>query len=350
MQTLLEEGTLPYSTVQVRLYSQLSREMVLSLGYAHNTVTHERNKIVSFIDKVRLMRDLLPPNPDKEAILVWKNALALIFKKKDPRKLQQAFAIHLQMARLPEPTWSFIVSTTTKMNVTQRFFVDSMKLKLEFAEEAFLTLTKGEKAFKMEVKKMLADQSKLKKPSKEGTIRTTKNTAKQKEPENNENCVLVTEDHVSSEVESYAEAEMEEDYNSQMICLKRELEQLNAENERLVKENSKLKDELVAVKEKSTYKCESASQKRKLSSPVTDAVANKIQKLEGFVEKQVVWAYYKETDLSYPAQILTVGRELIEVEWLEDGKIRKLPLKHVKRVDPVKEKGIRREFKNKLSK
>lgn len=55
------------------------------------------------------------------------------------------------MARLPETTWSFIVSATANMNITQRFFVDAMKLKPEYAELAFQTLTKGEKVFKMEV-------------------------------------------------------------------------------------------------------------------------------------------------------------------------------------------------------
>jgi hypothetical protein len=78
----MEEGILQYETVQVRIYSDLNQELALSLGYAHNMVTHEQRKVVTFMDKVRLMRDILPDDRSRESLNFWKNSLALIFKKK----------------------------------------------------------------------------------------------------------------------------------------------------------------------------------------------------------------------------------------------------------------------------
>ena len=80
LQALHRKDMLSCSTVRVDLYKPLPRILALRLGYAHNTVLHEKNKPLSFIDKVRLMRDCRPAHQmAQKETKEWQDSLATVF-------------------------------------------------------------------------------------------------------------------------------------------------------------------------------------------------------------------------------------------------------------------------------
>jgi len=81
LQTMYREGRGNMTTVKVNLYSGLSREAALSVGYQHNVLLHERKKPVAFLDKVRLMRHLRPAEEmDRQQVKDWKDSLLVVFR------------------------------------------------------------------------------------------------------------------------------------------------------------------------------------------------------------------------------------------------------------------------------
>ncbi|KAH3863691.1 hypothetical protein DPMN_026681 [Dreissena polymorpha] len=95
----------------------------LMMGYQHNT-SLEKQKRLTFIDKVRLMRKVLPPMPlapaDKKA---WKEQLSIIFQMKDIRRFQQTYGLHLQMAQLEQNVWDIVEHVSNSgLTISEKFF------------------------------------------------------------------------------------------------------------------------------------------------------------------------------------------------------------------------------------
>ena len=83
LQRLLKEGHSKLSTVKMNLYSQLSTATALMMGYQHNVVLREKQKPIHFVDKGRLMRQVLPRMPLAPAVMqAWKGKLSCIFQVK----------------------------------------------------------------------------------------------------------------------------------------------------------------------------------------------------------------------------------------------------------------------------
>lgn len=99
-------GVVKCLTVKVNLYKPLPRTLALGVGYQHNFILHERKRLMTFLDKVRLMRDCLPETGEANE---WKDMFVITFRVKDRRSLQQIFPHYLLMAKLKEDIWRTIV-------------------------------------------------------------------------------------------------------------------------------------------------------------------------------------------------------------------------------------------------
>lgn len=81
LQSLREKGLLKNQTVKVNVYLPLTKTEALTLGYQHNVVLEERKKQMTFIDKVKLMRECRPRKEMSSAeVIEWKDILCVIFK------------------------------------------------------------------------------------------------------------------------------------------------------------------------------------------------------------------------------------------------------------------------------
>lgn len=80
---LHHKGLVGRDIAKVNLYKELPRTAALTIGHAHNYVLHEKRQPVSFVDKVRLMRECRPSSSmTKKEIKEWKLMLTAIFKAK----------------------------------------------------------------------------------------------------------------------------------------------------------------------------------------------------------------------------------------------------------------------------
>lgn len=83
LQSLYVKGVLACKTVKVSLYNPLTTTAALAIGYQHNAILHEKKRPLSFVDKVRLMRDCRPAvDMNKEELAEWKDMLLVIFRVK----------------------------------------------------------------------------------------------------------------------------------------------------------------------------------------------------------------------------------------------------------------------------
>lgn len=81
LQSLLEKGLLHSPYVKVNLYQPLPRTEALTLGYQHNFLLEEKKKPMSFVEKVKLMRECRPSaNMSSSQISSWKEMLCIIFR------------------------------------------------------------------------------------------------------------------------------------------------------------------------------------------------------------------------------------------------------------------------------
>lgn len=81
LQSLGEKGLLKKETVKVNVYLPLTKTEALTLGYQHNIVLEERKKQMTFIDKVKIMRECRPRKEMSSAeVTAWKDILCVIFR------------------------------------------------------------------------------------------------------------------------------------------------------------------------------------------------------------------------------------------------------------------------------
>ncbi|KAH3866679.1 hypothetical protein DPMN_029778 [Dreissena polymorpha] len=83
LQGLLRRGLATITTVKMNMYSALSTCTALTVGWQHNVCLQEKQKPLSFIDKVRLMRQVRPSmHMSPTDMKAWKEALSSIFHVK----------------------------------------------------------------------------------------------------------------------------------------------------------------------------------------------------------------------------------------------------------------------------
>ncbi|KAH3870463.1 hypothetical protein DPMN_033651 [Dreissena polymorpha] len=102
----------------------------LTMGQQHNVVLQEKHKPKTFVDKVRLMRQVRPSMPLSRADMkAWKGQLCSKFQVKDVRRFQQSYGIHLKMAQLEQNVWAMVEDVSESVvNITEKFFRPLMKL------------------------------------------------------------------------------------------------------------------------------------------------------------------------------------------------------------------------------
>ena len=83
LQSLLQRGLLCEKTVKVNLYKPLPITAALAIGYQHNAVLHEKKRPLTFMDKVKIMRQCRPAQQmDRTQNNEWKDMLVTIFRAK----------------------------------------------------------------------------------------------------------------------------------------------------------------------------------------------------------------------------------------------------------------------------
>lgn len=158
LQTLYRKGTLSYSTVNCDLFRPLPRIFALSIGYAHNTVLHEKVKPVLFMDKARLMRECRPSGEmTKDETVKWKDSLVTVLGVKDRRRLVQSYGVHLAMANLQSELWAKGCLAAETNLMSEKFMRGFSRLedsndKLDCID---MLLSKGAAAFKQKVKTLI---------------------------------------------------------------------------------------------------------------------------------------------------------------------------------------------------
>jgi hypothetical protein len=81
LQSLFDEGLLTSPIVKVNLYKALPRTEALAIGMQHNVILEEKKKPLSFVDKVKLMRECRPTEMmNVTEISSWKDMLCIIFR------------------------------------------------------------------------------------------------------------------------------------------------------------------------------------------------------------------------------------------------------------------------------
>ncbi|KAH3870647.1 hypothetical protein DPMN_033835, partial [Dreissena polymorpha] len=106
-----------------------SKAPALPIGQQHNVVLREKHKPISFVDKVRLMRQHRPSMPlAPENRKAWIRKLCSIFQVEDMRRFQQSYGIHLQMAQLEQNVWDMVEESESAVKITEKFFRPLMKL------------------------------------------------------------------------------------------------------------------------------------------------------------------------------------------------------------------------------
>ncbi|KAH3890014.1 hypothetical protein DPMN_014081 [Dreissena polymorpha] len=79
-EALLQRCLTTMTTVKMNIYSAMSTCTALTVGWQHNVSLQEKQKSLSFMDKVRLMRQVRPSMPMSPTDLkAWKEALSSIF-------------------------------------------------------------------------------------------------------------------------------------------------------------------------------------------------------------------------------------------------------------------------------
>ncbi|XP_052255161.1 uncharacterized protein LOC127860896 [Dreissena polymorpha] len=130
LQSLIRRGQSKLSTVKVNVYSLLSTATALTVGWQHNVVLQEKQKPITFVDKVRLMRQVPPSNPLTPADMKsWKGLLSSIFQVKDVRRFQQVYGIHLKTAQLDQNIWAMVEDVSeSAIKINEKFFRPLVKL------------------------------------------------------------------------------------------------------------------------------------------------------------------------------------------------------------------------------
>ncbi|XP_053393670.1 uncharacterized protein LOC128555411 [Mercenaria mercenaria] len=151
LQALEKKGALDVEHVKVRLYRSLPQTSALALGFQHNYLLHEKKRAVTFLEKVKLMRDC---RLDNKSETEWKDMLVIVFRLKDRRTLQQQMTHHLLMAKLPMKIWTMIMKFG---DVPEKFYRNLMRLDDESLLETCLEvlLTEGPGKFRLKVKEYI---------------------------------------------------------------------------------------------------------------------------------------------------------------------------------------------------
>ncbi|XP_060597534.1 uncharacterized protein LOC132751388, partial [Ruditapes philippinarum] len=158
IQGLHRRGLFRETTVKVNVYVKMSTITALMLGWQHNMIIQEKQKSLTFMDKVRLMRQLLPSPPLSAGnIRQWKSQLATIFQIEDIRRLQASYSHHLQMAQLPEDVWGEAEKVAVSIAVSEKLFRNMMRLdKNDMIVDCLVCLrTEGRMSFNKKVKQYI---------------------------------------------------------------------------------------------------------------------------------------------------------------------------------------------------
>ncbi|XP_053406200.1 uncharacterized protein LOC123523270 isoform X2 [Mercenaria mercenaria] len=109
LQSLNRKGLLHSKLVKMQIYAGLSTEDALQLGVHHNEV-NTLSKELSFIEKVRLIRSMMPCSQMSPAdIRVWKIKLKTVFGYEKIRQVSHNLKHHLAVARLSEDLYEKIL-------------------------------------------------------------------------------------------------------------------------------------------------------------------------------------------------------------------------------------------------
>ncbi|XP_052283019.1 uncharacterized protein LOC127879939 [Dreissena polymorpha] len=167
LQGLLRRGLATITTVKMNIYSALSTCTALTVGWQHNVCLQEKQKPLSFIDKVRLMRQVRPSmHMSPTDMKAWKETLSSIFHVKDIRRFQNSYGLHMKMARLEQRVWAIVEEVSgDSVKITEKFFRPLLKIQSTEDIESCLNIlrSKGLAEYNNKIKEFLGSRPLTKK-------------------------------------------------------------------------------------------------------------------------------------------------------------------------------------------